>query len=194
MAQSILLINGSPRENGNTDALLQRLIQGAESVSAELTYIMLRDLDINDCMGCYMCRDESDCKLQDDMTRVRGEIENSGVLIFASPNYWCGISGLMKILVDRLYFYHHPANSARIAGKVAIIISTMGESTNIRYESSLLVEFFQRAMRSLGIDIRDTLLFPGLMEKDDIAEKPEYLGQAFALGKRLGDYTVFPRS
>ena len=81
----------------------------------------------------------------------------------------------------------------RIAGKVAIIISTMGESTNSRYESSLIVEFFQRAMRSLCIDLWHTLLFPGLMEKDDIAGRPEYLEQTFALGRRLGSYSAFLR-
>jgi multimeric flavodoxin WrbA len=186
MAPPTLLINGSPRENGNTDALLARFIQGAESVSHEFVYLKLRDLRIGDCIGCCTCREESTCKLQDDMTDIRGKIENSGLLIFASPNYWCGITGLMKTFMDRLYFYHHPKNSARLTSKEAVILSTMGESTNIAYESSLLVEFFERAMKSLGITIRDILLFPGLMEKDDVFGKPDYLAQAFALGKSLG--------
>jgi multimeric flavodoxin WrbA len=186
MARSTLLINGSPRENGNTDALLDRLILGAGEAAPKIEHIKLRDLRIGDCIGCCTCRDESACKLQDDMTSVRGKIETAGLLIFASPNYWCGITGSMKTCMDRLYFYHHPLNSARISGKEAVILSTMGESANIEYESALLVEFFERAMRSLGIAIRDILLFPGLMDRGDIFGKPEYLEQAFALGRSIG--------
>ena len=188
MASPTLLINGSPREHGNTDALLERLVRGAESVSQEVEYIQLRELRIGNCIGCCTCRDESTCKLQDDMTVLREKIENAGLLILASPNYWCGITGSMKTFMDRLYFYHHPRNSARIAGKEAVILSTMGESTNIDYESSLLVEFFERAMKSLEIAIRDILLFPGLMEKGDVLGRPDYLEQAFALGQSLGSY------
>jgi len=186
MASSTLVINGSPRENGNTDSLLQQFIRGAESISAQTTYFNLRDLDIGDCIGCCTCRDESVCKLQDDMTRLRAEIERSDFLVLASPNYWCGITGLMKTFMDRLYFYHHPVNSARIADKKAVVLSTMGESTNIEYESALLVEFFERALRSLGIEIRDILLFPGLMEKEDVLRKPEYLERVFSLGRSIG--------
>lgn len=186
MPPSTLLINGSPRENGNTDKLLDRLIQGTGSASSRIEYRKLRDLRIGDCIGCCTCREESTCKLQDDMTAVRGEIETAELLILASPNYWCGITGLMKTFMDRLYFYHHPVNSERIAGKEAVILSAMGESANIEYESALLVEFFERALESLKITIKDILLFPGLMGKDDVFGKPEYLEQAFALGQHIG--------
>lgn len=185
MAKSTLIINGSPREDGNTDTILRMLIQGARSLPQEPTNRRLRELNITDCIGCCKCRDESVCQFQDDMTPMRRIIEDSELLIFATPNYWCEITGLMKTFMDRLYFYHHPANSSLIAGKKAIIVSTMGVATDIEYESALLIEFFNRAMRSLKIEILDTVLFYGLMEKDDITAKPEYLEQAFDLGKRL---------
>lgn len=185
MIKSSLVINGSTREGGNTDRILDMLIKGAKDQGMEPVYRKLREMDIADCVGCCKCRDESVCQLQDDMTPIRQDIEDSELLVFASPNYWCEVTGLMKTFMDRLYFYHHPANSSRIAGKKAIIISTMGEAANIEYESALLVEFFTRAMRSLKIEIRDTLLFFGLMEKDDVNRKPDYLQQAFDLGKRL---------
>lgn len=185
MAKSILIINGSPREEGNTDAILNALINGAKSIPLSPVYRKLRELDIADCIGCCKCRDESVCQFQDDTTLLRKDIEDSELLIFATPNYWCDITGMMKTFMDRLYFYHHPANSSLIAGKKAIIISTLGEEANIEYESALLLEFFRRAMRSLKIEILDTHLFPGLMEKDDIVRKPEYLEQATHLGKEL---------
>lgn len=185
MAKSTLVINGSPREGGNTDSILRMIIQGAESTGMEPIHRKLREMQIAECIGCCRCREESLCQIQDDMTRMRKDIEDSGLLIFATPNYWCEVTGLMKTFMDRLYFYHHPANSSRIAGKKAIIISTMGEATNIEYESALLVEFFARAMKSLNIEILDTRFFFGLMEKNDIEQKPEYLRQAFDIGRKL---------
>ena len=120
------------------------------------------------------------------MNILRREIEDSGLLILASPNYWCGVTGLMKTFIDRLYFYHHPVNSALIAGKKSVVLVTQGVETHIEYESSLIFEFFRRAMKSLQMELLDTVIFPGLMEKDDAASRSEYLQQAYDLGRRLG--------
>jgi multimeric flavodoxin WrbA len=38
-------------------------------------------------------------------------------LILASPLYWCGVTGLMKTFLDRLFFYYHPRNKDLISGK-----------------------------------------------------------------------------
>jgi multimeric flavodoxin WrbA len=111
-------------------------------------------------------------------------IVKSDLLVFASPNYWCEITGLMKMFIDRLYFFHHKENSELIAGKKAIIITTLGEK-DADYECQILVEFYKRCTRSLGIEVIDWLFFPALMEKQAIDAKPEYLNQAFAAGKAL---------
>jgi multimeric flavodoxin WrbA len=185
MSERILIVNGSPRFDGNTDALLAELIKGAESRSSDPAHRKLRDLHIEECIGCCQCRDESTCHFQDDMSQMREEIEHSGVLVLATPNYWCGVTGLMKTFIDRLYFYHHPVNCTRIARKKAVVLSTMGEKTRIEYESALIIELFNRALKSLGIELVETVLFPGLMEKNDIAERPDYLKNAFELGRRI---------
>jgi multimeric flavodoxin WrbA len=185
MAKSILVINGSPRAAGNTDAILQMFLNGVKNTSHEPIYRKLRELNIANCIGCCKCRDESVCELQDDMSVLRKKIEDAKFLVFATPNYWCEVTGLMKTFIDRLYFYHHQMNSSLIAGKKAIVISTMGEASNIAYESALLIEFFSRALRSLKIEILDIVLFFGLMEKNDIEARPEYLRKAFSLGKEL---------
>jgi multimeric flavodoxin WrbA len=185
MLKQIAVINGSPRENGNTDVVLKELIKGAKEAELETIYLTLRDLTIADCIGCCKCRDESVCHFQDDMNQIRDYLQESDLLIFASPNYWCEITGLMKTCMDRLYFYHHPQNSSFIAGKKAIVISTMGEAHNIDYEAELLVEFFRRALKSLGIQLVGIHLFYDLMEKGAIFNKPEYLKKAYNIGKSL---------
>lgn len=185
MTQSIAVFNGSPREGGNTDALLEKLGEGARLRTADIRCFRLRDLNIHNCIGCCTCKREARCHFNDDMTEIRHSIQKCGLLIFASPNYWCEVTGLMKTFIDRLYFYHHPENSHLISGKKALILGTLGEKDNVEYESSVLAEFYRRLFKSLNVEVLDMLFFNDLMEKDAVLGKPEYLKRAFSIGERL---------
>jgi multimeric flavodoxin WrbA len=185
MAKLITVINGSPREGGNTDAILEKLMEGARSNALDIRYFKLRDVKIHHCIGCCTCKRESRCHFDDDMTDLRQSIQECDSMIFASPVYWCEITGLMKTFIDRLYFYHHPENSHLISNKKSLILSTLGEKDNVEYETAILIEFYRRAFNSLNVEILDMLFFSDLMEKEAILEKSEYLDQAFSVGRKL---------
>lgn len=180
-----IVINGSTRENGNTDTILDEFIRGAKSTDIDISYVKLRDLDIANCIGCCTCREEGECHFDDDMTHIREQLEHSKYIVFASPLYWCEVTGLMKTFVDRLYFYHHPQNSSLVANKIGLIITPLGEDENVGYETEVINEFYKRVFKSLDFHILDMLSFPGLMEKEDIFKKSRYLIKAFQTGKNL---------
>ena len=90
----------------------------------------------------------------------------------------------MKTFIDRLYFFHHKENNHLVAGKKALVITTLGEK-DANYESQVLVEFYKRLFHSLQIDILDMLSFPELMEKEAITKKPEYTRAAYSAGTKL---------
>jgi multimeric flavodoxin WrbA len=184
LTKRVLVLNGSTRENGNTDAIIASFIEGVNAGGLSVGSVVLRELMINDCIGCCQCQRERTCHFEDDMTELRDMIRKSDVLVFASPNYWCEITGLMKTFIDRLYFFHHKENSQLIAGKKAIIITTLGEK-DVDYECQVLVEFYKRCMHSLGIEVINWLFFPDLMDRDAIKQKPAYLKQVFDAGKAL---------
>jgi multimeric flavodoxin WrbA len=184
MNRRILVINGSTRENSNTDAILKSFMKGITESGLNVREAVLRDLTISNCIGCCKCKEEKKCNFQDDMDELREMVIKSDVLVFASPIYWCEITGLMKTFIDRFYFFHHEENKHLVAGKKALIITTLGEK-EAEYESRLLVEFYRRCMHSLGIEIMDFLFYAGLMEKDAIASRPEYLKAAQCAGKGL---------
>jgi multimeric flavodoxin WrbA len=180
----VLVINGSTRELGNTDTVLKAFLNGVADGGLNAREVVLRELDINNCIGCCKCKQEKKCNFQDDMTELRDLVIKSDVLVFASPIYWCEITGLMKTFIDRLYFFHHEDNKKLVAGKKALMITTLGEK-DAAYESQILAEFYKRCMHSLNIDILDMLYYPDLMERDDIAKKPEYSRAAYKTGKAL---------
>lgn len=179
-----MVINGTTRESGNTDTLLSRLIEGAREAGGEVEHAILRDLSIANCIGCCRCLREKMCNFPDDMTWIRRSMMAADICVFASPIYWCEVTGLMKTFVDRLYFFHHKDNRPMIAGKKALVLTTLGEA-KVEYESAVLVEFYKRFLDSLGFDILDMLFFGDLMDKDAVHGRSDYLDTAHAAGRRL---------
>jgi multimeric flavodoxin WrbA len=184
MFKNVLIINGSTRINGNTDILINKIIEGSVGTGVDITLINLRDKKISDCIGCYQCLKESKCSSHDDMTGIRDEIHKAELMIFASPLYWCGVTGLMKIFIDRLFFYYHPQNRNLISGKKAIIVVPMNQR-DVTHESKILVEFYNRLFNCLGVKIVDMFFFSDIMEKGAIMDKLECLDRAYSVGKKL---------
>ena len=53
MAKKIIILNGSPRANGNTSALTAAFKRGAEEAGNEVTEFHLSRMKINGCLGCW---------------------------------------------------------------------------------------------------------------------------------------------
>lgn len=178
----ILVINGATREGGNTDTIINLFAEGAHAAGLHTDYISLRNLTIADCIGCCTCLRESKCHFEDDMTGLRQKIIDSSVLVFASPLYFCEVTGLMKTFIDRLYFFYHDVNKKMIAGKRVIIITTLGEKET-GFETEIIEESYKRLLKALDMKLVDMHFFPDLMEKESIGQKPAYLEQAYNIGK-----------
>ena len=184
MKKRAIIINGAIRAKGNTDTLVNKIIEGSSATDIEINLVALREKQVENCMGCYQCLAKSSCAIQDDMTELRGFIQDAQLLIFASPLYWCGVTGLMKTFIDRLFFYYHPETKPWISGKKAIIITPMNQK-NVVYESETLVHFYTRLLNCLGINDIDMFFFGEIMKKEDLSKKPQYLKEAYRIGKNL---------
>ena len=184
MKKSILVVNGAIRVNGNTDILVNKIIEGSLSTGTKITIFNLREKRISNCIGCYKCMKKSTCSFQDDMTGIRSAMEKSDLIVLASPLYWCGVTGLMKTFIDRLFFYYHPQTRPLISGKRVLIITPMNQK-DVSHESEVLVEFYNRLFNCLGVKIVDMVFFSNIMEKGVVLNKPNYLNQAYSIGKNL---------
>ncbi|MFC1726027.1 flavodoxin family protein [candidate division KSB1 bacterium] len=187
MEKNILLINGATRKNGNTDIIVKKIVEGAESNNIQLNAIELKKLKMSDCTGCYNCFKEVRCPYDDDMQPIYKDVEKSELIILVSPMYWWFVTGLMKMFLDRLYLYYPRRNTGILSEKKAIIITPMFVS-NVEKESGILVEFYRLILKRLGITIANKFFFSGLSEKNDVLNHPEYLDTAFKLGQNLHSY------
>lgn len=104
MTVNVLGISGSPRRHGNTETLLDAVLEGAREAGADVEKIVLRPLEYASCQGCNACHKTGVCVLKDDLTEVFEKIGDADVIVLASPIYSMGITAEAKGLIDRAQY------------------------------------------------------------------------------------------
>lgn len=181
MKKNILILNGSPRAQGNTAGLIAALTQGAEAAGHTVTRLDLQQMDIRPCLGC--CKGgkdpQSPCVQKDGMEAVYAAYRQADVVVFASPLYYWTISGQLKCAIDRLFAvaecdpeYRNPIKSG------VLLMAAEGNG----FEESLY--WYERLMEHLGWTDLGKVLAGGVMNVGDIQGKPE-LEEARKLGAEL---------
>jgi multimeric flavodoxin WrbA len=127
----ILGIMGSSRRDGNTNDLLDVALSGASEAGASVEKMVLLDHNLHHIYNCQDCKGRGSCP-PDDYPLLRDRIFDADGLIWASPLYWYTISGLMKVLLDRLcctmYVEGTEYFRERMSGKAAAVIMTQEEA------------------------------------------------------------------
>ena len=102
----VLGINTSPRKNGNTQTLVQAVLDGAAEKGAQTRLVNLREMDVNGCLGCEGCKKHlGQCVQTDDLTTLLQEMTGVDAIVMGTPVYWFHVSAQFKMLVDRLYCF-----------------------------------------------------------------------------------------
>ena len=98
-----LILNGSPRKNGDTASLLKRLTAGLEG-----EYMLLNAYDdgISPCVDCRRCWEMPGCAIQDGMQAVYDYIEECDNVVIASPIYFSELTGKLLDVASRFQTYY----------------------------------------------------------------------------------------
>ncbi len=108
----ILAIIGSLRKK-NTYNVIKKIEEyhKAYTKECEYEYLFLKDMDFQQCKGCFLCisKGESFCPLKDSRDIIVQKIESADSIILASPNYSMNVNWLTKNMIDRFaYNLHRP--------------------------------------------------------------------------------------
>lgn len=101
MALKVVGIIGSPRKGMNTDALVTKALEGAQSVGAEIEKIYLNDLEIKPCQACKNFPAPDYCFFHDGMDKIYDILVNADALVIGAPAYFGSFSAQLKLLIDR---------------------------------------------------------------------------------------------
>lgn len=97
----VLGLVGSGRKDGNTKALVDKILEGASTNGHETNKIFLADMRISPIGDCGACRKAGHCKIEDDFDGLIEKVLESDCVIFGTPLYYFGPSAQMKAFIDR---------------------------------------------------------------------------------------------
>lgn len=130
MKKEILIISGSPRKGIGYHTIneLKRSLLNHDDY--EFDYIRVSNLSLHHCIGCMKCfrEGESHCPFYSDLENLLHQLQQCSGLIVHSPVYALGITGTLKLAIDRLsYMFHRPQ---LIAKPVLTLVTTDGGGIN----------------------------------------------------------------
>ncbi|MDD5223601.1 MAG: flavodoxin family protein [bacterium] len=99
--KTVLGIYGSPRPGGNSDLLLNTVLEGARAGGARVDTVYVRDLKFGGCRECGGCNREGKCVVRDDMQKIYPLLRKAQTIFLASPVFFYGFPAGLKALIDR---------------------------------------------------------------------------------------------
>ena len=99
-----LLINGSPKANGNTAYALQQMAEvfSAQGVEAEILHV--GNQPIRGCIACGSCRKNGKCVFDDLVNEAVPKFQEADGLVVASPVYFASVNATLVAFLDRLFY------------------------------------------------------------------------------------------
>ena len=114
----VLLINGSPRVNGNTAIALEEMVKVFKEENVETEVLQIGQLDIRGCIGCGFCYKNGHCVFADIVDEVNKKLEECDGLVLASPVYYP--NGTLISFLDRLFYSSRLDKRMMVGASVAV--------------------------------------------------------------------------
>ncbi len=101
----VLLINGSPRKDGNTYLSLAEVASALDAEGIATEIISIGSKAVQGCIACRKCSELGQCAFKDELyENVRERIMACDGLVIGSPTYYAGPNGSLCALLDRIFY------------------------------------------------------------------------------------------
>ncbi len=118
----ILLINGSPKAKGSTNASLQIVEKELQAAGIETEIIHVGHKPVHGCIACFKCAQTGKCVFNDVVNEVAEKFRAADGIVVGAPVYFAGMPGTLKSFLDRLFF-SLPADDKRMKVGAAVVTS-----------------------------------------------------------------------
>ncbi|MBR1423274.1 MAG: flavodoxin family protein [Ruminococcus sp.] len=116
----VLIINGSPRLNGNTTIAVNELVKVFEAESIEAEVCRVGNKDIRGCIACGKCAELGKCVFNDAVNELAPKFEEADGLIIASPVYYASANATLIACLDRLFYSTHFDKTMKVGASVVV--------------------------------------------------------------------------
>lgn len=100
----VLMLNGSPRANGNTAIALREMARVFEAEGVDTETILLGNKEIRGCIACGKCFELGKCVFSDVVNELAPKFEAADGLVIASPVYFASANATLIAALDRLFY------------------------------------------------------------------------------------------
>lgn len=111
----VLIINGSPRVNGNTSVAVREMEKVFAEEGVETEVVQVGNKDIRGCIACGYCRENGKCVFNDVVNELAPKFEEADGLVVASPVYYASANATLIACLTRL-FYSTPFDKSMKVG------------------------------------------------------------------------------
>ena len=100
----VLLINGSPKSDGNTSIAIDEMVKIFREDGVETEVIQVGNKVIRGCIGCGKCFEKGSCVFDDIVNETAAKLEAADGLVIATPVYYASANGTLVSFLDRLFY------------------------------------------------------------------------------------------
>ena len=117
---NVLLINGSPKKNGNTAFALEQMAEvfAAEGIHAEIIHV--GNQAIRSCIDCHGCKQTGKCVFDDAVNELASKFQEADGLVVASPVYYASANATLIAALDRLFYSTRFDKRMKVGASVAV--------------------------------------------------------------------------
>lgn len=185
----VLMINGSPRKDGNTSIALKEMEKVFLEEGVEVETIQVGQLAIRGCMACNYCYKNGKCAINDIVNELASKFEEADALVLGSPVFYASANGTLISLLDRLFYSTSFDKRMKVGASVVVArrggCSTTFDELNKYFTISGMPiassQYWNSVHgRRIGDANRD---FEGLQTMRTLARNMVFLMRSIALGK-----------
>lgn len=181
MCKKLLVITGSPRNNGNSFAMTDAFIRAAESKGHTVTRFDAAMKNAGGCHACETCfQTGKACSFDDDFNSIAPAILDADAVIFTMPVYWYSIPAQIKGIIDKLFSFCVAGKD--ISGKECALITCCEEDDKSVMDGVRIP--IERSAALLKWKMVGEVMIPGVLNAGDI-EKTDGCKQAAALADKF---------
>nr|WP_325305577.1 flavodoxin family protein [uncultured Oscillibacter sp.] len=116
----VLMINGSPRPNGNTSLALREMetVFTAEGIETEI--VQVGNKAIRGCIACGKCAEKGKCVFDDAVNEIAPKFEACDGLVVGSPVYFASANATLMAFLTRLFYSTPFDKTMKVGAAVAV--------------------------------------------------------------------------
>ena len=114
----VLIINGSPRANGNTSVALEEMKKIFDAEGIETETVQVGNKDVRGCIACGRCAELGKCVFDDIVNELAPKFEEADGLVVASPVYYASANATLIAVLDRLFYSTHFSKTMKVGASV----------------------------------------------------------------------------